>query len=203
MKKNQSALIIKRFLSPTNESNAYVLINDDIAVVIDPADASHDISNMLDEQGLDLKYLLVTHGHRSHIQSLPILKESFGGTLCLHELDSDLLKESIDTLEPDLLVKDNATLTLNDTVIKILHTPGHTPGSLCFYVKKDRVLFSGDTLLKGEFGRIWGPHSMGLMLRSLKRLNIVIHPKTTVYPGHGSFTIMSDEAWLDTLDNLS
>jgi glyoxylase-like metal-dependent hydrolase (beta-lactamase superfamily II) len=106
-------------------------------------------------------------------------------------------------LEPDLLLKDNASLKLGRTTIKVLHTPGHTPGSLCFHIREAKALFSGDTLLKGEFGRIQGPHSMGLMLRSLKRLNSVIPPKTTVYPGHGPSTTMSKEAWLDTLDNLS
>ncbi len=65
------------------------------------------------------------------------------------------------------------------------------------------ALFTGDTLLKGEFGRIEGPHSMGLMLRSLKRLNSVISTKTTIYSGHGPMTIMSKKAWLDALDNLS
>jgi hydroxyacylglutathione hydrolase len=203
MKRNKGTLIIKRFVSQTNDNNAYVLVNGDEVAVFDAADAHGEISNLLDEQELSLKYLLATHGHKSHLRSLSVLKERLGGTLCIHELDLDLLKESDNTLEPDMTLKDNASLPLGDTVIKVLHTPGHTPGSLCFYVKKARALFSGDTLLKGEFGRIWGPHSMGLMLRSLKRLNSVIPPKTTVYPGHGPFTTMSDEAWLDCLDNLS
>lgn len=196
-------LSIKMLLSPSTENNVYLLINGDEAAIIDAANAYDDIRNTLDEMGADLKYLLVTHAHKSHIQSVSMLKRAFGGTFCLHKLDLDLLKESDDNLEPDLPVKDNTTLELKDTVIKVLHTPGHTMGSLCFYVKKAKALFSGDTLLKGEFGKIWGPHSMGLMLRSLKRLNSVIPPKTTVYPGHGSLTTMSDEAWLDCLDNLS
>jgi hydroxyacylglutathione hydrolase len=203
MKMNKGTLIIKRLVSPINESNAYLLINGDETAVIDAANAYEDIRNILDEMGVGLKYLFITHGHRSHVQSMSMLKKNFGGTLCVHKLDFDLLKESDDTLEPDLPVIDNASLRLRDTVIKVLHTPGHTRGSVCFYVKKARALFSGDTLLKGEFGKIWGPHSMGLMLRSLKRLNSVIPPKTTVYPGHGLLTTMSDEAWLDALDNLS
>ncbi len=203
MKRNKGILIIKRFVSQTNESNAYVLVNGDEAAVFDAADAHGEIGNLLDEQGLSLKYLLVTHGHKSHLRSLPVLKERFGGMFCIHELDIPLLNESGDHLEPDMILKDNASLPLGDSAIRVLSTPGHTPGSLCFYVKKAGALFSGDTLLKGEFGRIRGPHSMGLMLRSLKRLNSVIPPKTTVYPAHGSLTTMSDEAWLDALDNLS
>jgi glyoxylase-like metal-dependent hydrolase (beta-lactamase superfamily II) len=126
-----------------------------------------------------------------------------GGMVCLHKADAELLKEVDSHLEPDLLLKDNVSLKLGKTTIKVLHTPGHTPGSLCFHIREAKALFTGDTLFKGEFGRIRGPHSMGLMLRSLKRLNSVIPPKTTVYPGHGPSTTMSKEAWLDTLDNLS
>ena len=203
MKRNKGTPIIKRFVSENNDNNAYVLVNGDEVAVFDAADAHGEISNLLDEQLLSLKYLLATHGHKSHLRSLSALKERFGGTLCIHELDIPFLNEPKDPIEPDMTLKDNTSLPLGETAIKVLHTPGHTPGSLCFYVKEASALFSGDTLLKGEFGRIWGPHSMGLMLRSLKRLNSVIPPKTTVYPAHGSLTTMSDEAWLDALDNLS
>lgn len=203
MKTDEGRLIIKVFVSSTNETNAYLLICGNEAAVIDAADAYHDIATVLNEQGLALKYLLVTHGHKSHVQAIPMLKESFGGSICMHESDTELLKESGNAFEPDMAVKDRASLPLDNYVIQVLHTPGHTPGSLCFYVKKARALFTGDTLLKGEYGKILGPHSMGLMLRSLKRLNSIMPPKTVVHPGHGSQTTMSNEAWLDCLDNLS
>jgi len=196
-------LIIKRFVSSPNDTTVYVLINDNEAAVVDVADAYGDIKNTLNELGATLKYILVTHGHRSHINSLSMLREREEGMICLHEQDSHFLKEIGDNPEPDMFVKDNQSLKLGSTVIKVLHTPGHTMGSLCFHLRDANSLFTGDTLLKREFGKIWGPHSMGLMLRSLKRLNSVIPPKTTVYPGHGPSTTMSAEAWLDALDNLS
>lgn len=203
MKTDKGSLIVKTFVSSMNEANAYLLISGHEAAVIDGDDAYHDIATVLDEQELALKYLLVTHGHKSHVQAVPMLKESFGGSICMHQSDTELLRESGIPFEPDMPLKDRASLPLDDCVIQVLHTPGHTPGSLCFYVKKARALFTGDTLLKGEYGKIWGPHSMGLMLRSLKRLNSIMPPKTTVHPGHGSQTTMSREAWLDCLDNLS
>ena len=199
----EKTLIIKRFVSPPKDTNVYLLVNGDEAAVVDVADCYDDIENTLKETGARLKYILVTHGHSSHINSLSVLKKNMGGVICLHELDSPFLKEVEGNLEPDMLVKDNHSLKLGSTVIKVLHTPGHTKGSLCFHVRSDNAVFTGDTLLKKEFGKIWGPHSMGLMLRSLKRLNSVIPPKTTVYPGHGVSTTMSAEAWLDALDNLS
>jgi hydroxyacylglutathione hydrolase len=196
-------LILKRFTSSPNGTNVYLLISGHEATVIDVANSYNDVKNTLDELGARLKYILVTHGHLSHVNSVPIVKKNLGGMLCLHRSDMELLKEVESHLEPDFLLKDNSSLKLGNTIIKVLHTPGHTMGSLCFHIREVKALFTGDTLLKGEFGKIKGPHSMGLMLRSLKRLNGVIPPKTTIYPGHGPTTTMSKEAWLDTLDNLS
>ena len=196
-------LMIKSFSSSPKGTNVYLLINGQEAAVIDVAHSNNDIKNTLDELGARLKYILVTHGHLSHIHSISQVKKEMGGMVCLHKADAELLKEVDSHLEPDLLLKDNVSLKLGKTTIEVLHTPGHTPGSLCFHIREVKALFTGDTLFKGEFGRIRGPHSMGLMLRSLKRLNSVIPPKTTVYPGHGPSTTLSKEAWLDTLDNLS
>jgi hydroxyacylglutathione hydrolase len=199
----EKGVVIKRFVSSPNEIKTYLLIEGNEAAVIDVANSYDGIKNALNELKASLKYILVTHGHLSHIHSVPEVKKDMGGMVCLHELDTELLKQVNSHSKPDLFLKDGASLKLGNAHIKVLHTPGHTPGSLCFYVKEARALFTGDTLLKGEFGKIWGPHSMGLMLRSLKRLNSLIPPKTTVYPGHGPTTTMSKEAWLDPLDNLS
>jgi glyoxylase-like metal-dependent hydrolase (beta-lactamase superfamily II) len=196
-------LMIKSFSSSPKGTNVYLLISGQEAAVIDVGTSNKDIKNTLDAFGARLKYILVTHGHLSHVHSVSQVKKDMGGMVCLHQSDAELLKGADSDLEPDLLLKDNVSLKLGKTTIKVLHTPGHTMGSLCFHIREVKALFTGDTLFKGEFGRIRGPHSMGLMLRSLKRLNSVIPPKTTVYPGHGPSTTMSKEAWLDTLDNLS
>jgi hydroxyacylglutathione hydrolase len=199
----EKGVVIKQFVSSPNETNTYLLIEGNEAAVIDVANSYRDVRDTVKGLRINLKYILVTHGHPSHLGSTRMTKENLGGMLCLHKSDTDLLKEADSNLQPDILAKDNDSLKFGNTVIKILHTPGHTTGSLCFHLREGKALFTGDTLFKGEFGKIQGPHSMGLMLRSLKRLNSVIPPKTTVYPGHGPLTLMSREAWLDTLDNLS
>jgi glyoxylase-like metal-dependent hydrolase (beta-lactamase superfamily II) len=130
--------------------------------------------------------------------ALPELKARFGGTFCLHRHDYELLQDSGIKIEPDLFVKDNARLKLGDGVIRVLHTPGHTKGSLCFYVKDAEILFSGRTLEKDGYGTIWGPSSMSFMLLSLVRLNATIY-SATVYPGRGGCTTMKKEAWLNCL----
>lgn len=199
---SERELIIERFICSPKDNNIYLLISGVEAAVVDAANCYRELRNTLAERGAHLKYVLVTHGHSSHIGSLPTLKK-MGGIICLHPSDRELLKEVDSHSEPDLLLEDNSSLKLGNTLIKVLHTPGHTMGSVCFHIREAKALFTGDTLLKGEFGKIRGPHSMGLMLRSLKRVNSIIPPKTTVYPGHGPSTLMSKEAWLDTLDNLS
>ena len=196
-------LIIKTILSPPKDTNVYLLVNKTEAAVVDAGDCVDAVQETLKDLGATLKYILITHGHPSHISSLSRMKKDLGGTICLHTSDRDLLRQQESGVEPGLLLSDGQSLKLGGTMIEALHTPGHTMGSLCYHLREAGALFTGDTLFKGEFGKIRGPHSMGLMLRSLKRLNSIIPPKTIVYPGHGSSTILSKEAWLDTLDNLS
>ena len=105
-------------------------------------------------------------------------------------------------LEIDRPLKDNTRLTLGDLRIRVFHTPGYTMGSLCFYLPEEEILFSGQTVLRGEFGRIRGPYSMLLMVRSLKRLNSVLPPETDIYPGRGPLTKMRHEGWMDCLRSL-
>jgi len=196
-------LIIKTILSPPKDTNVYLFVNKAEAAVVDAGDCVDAVQDTLRNLGATLKYILITHGHPSHVSSLSRMKREIGGTICLHTSDRDLLRQQESGLEADLLLKDGQSLKLGNTTIEALHTPGHTMGSLCYHLREAGALFTGDTLFKGEFGKIQGPHSMGLMLRSLKRLNSIIPPKTSIFPGHGPSSAMLKEAWLDTLDNLS
>ena len=196
-------LIIKTLAAFPKETNVYLIVSGSEAAIVDAADCCDVLQESLREMGATLKYTLLTHGHPSHVSSLSRIKKEMGGMICVHPSDQDLLRQQEVGLEADLLLTDGQPLKLAEATIKVLHTPGHTPGSLCYHLREAGAFFTGDTLLKGEFGKIWGPHSMGLMLRSLKRLNSVIPPKTSIYPGHGPSSTMSKEAWLDTLDNLS
>ena len=198
---NDDELIIKSFTSPTDENNEYLIIDGDQAAVIDASNACEDMKKSLEERAIGLKYLLVTHGHKSDVQSLKMLKKNFGGTFCFHKKDRDLLRRLDEKFEPDMFIKDRESLKLKDKTIKVFHTPGHTMGALCFYIKKADALFSGNTLLKGKFGEIWGPNSMRLMIMSLKSLNSIVPPKTIVYPGRGPLTTMKEEAWMFCLNS--
>jgi glyoxylase-like metal-dependent hydrolase (beta-lactamase superfamily II) len=198
LEKNANNLIIRHFES-ANQKNEYLLIDKDEAATIDVSHAYGEASQILTEMGIGLKYLLVTHAHKSRVQALKKLKDNFGGTFCLHDFEIDHLHESDSSLVPDRLLKDNDLLTLGDTSIQVLLTPGHTRGSVCFYARAAQALFSGSSLLKQGYGKIWGPQSMSLMLFSLKRLSYTIPAKTRIYTGSGELTTMGKEGWIQCL----
>ena len=201
MKKNQSDLVIQRFISTTGK-NQYLLTSAGEAAVIDGSESYDEICKILDNLEIGLRYLLVTHAHELHIRSLPELKRKYGGTICLHEYEYELLRESKTMLEPDRFVKDKELLPLGNIEIEVLLTAGHTKGHVCFYVKKVDALFSGSSVLKRGYGKIWGPKSMSLMLFSLKRLSYNIPPETTIYTGSGDLTTMGNEGWIQCLRSV-
>jgi len=197
-KKRQNHFSFRQFRPSDSDKNEYLLINQNETAAIDVSESCDAVLEILKREKLSLKYLLVTHAHRSHLTALLKLKMEAGGTFCLCRDDIDLLKTSGVRIEPDKFLKDNAKLELGDGVIRVLHTPGHTRGSVCFYVKDADILFSGRTLEKDGYGTIWGPTSMSHMLLSLRRLNAAI-ASAVVYPGRGESTTMQKEAWLNCL----
>lgn len=188
-----------------NEVNMYLVVSHDEACLIDastPVDMLiRAINNM--QENFKLKYILLTHGHFSHVRYLVEIKLKLGGEIYIHNDDRSLLRELGVELEDVFLLRGFDKFKIGSIEIVAYHTPGHTEGSVCFYSKHLNALFSGDTLLRGSFGRIWAPHSMGKMLRSLKTISRMLPPETIVYPGHGSETKLRDEGWLDGLDMLS
>jgi len=195
MAKNKGHLEVKRFVSDQGK-NQYLLISSNEAASIDVSDAVDEVSKHLEEMDLTLKYVLVSHAHQSHVAALPLLKEKFGATFCLHEYEYQHLKETDVATEPDQILQDNDILQLGDIEIKILLTAGHTKGSVCFWVKTAKALFSGSTLLKKGYGQIWGPSSMSLMHFSMKRLGSTIPAETTIYTGSGELSKMANEGWI-------
>ena len=197
-KKRKNNFTCITFRPSGEDRNEYLLINSRQAAAIDVAGSCDQVGEIVHREQLDLRYLLVTHAHRSHLTALPELKAKYGALFCLCREDLDLLKSSGVPIEPDRFVKDNDRLALGDGFIRVVHTPGHTWGSLCFYVKDSNSLFSGRTVEKDGYGTIWGPSSMAAMIASLRRLNSNFC-SAVVYPGRGEPTAMRKEAWLDCL----
>jgi len=176
------------------------------AAVIDPSFGSEGkVEKFIKKNNYTLDKILLTHAHWDHIADVKFLKEKFSCPVYVHRLDADLLKNpekpffseiTVPSIKPDRLLEDNEKIKLGNLEILTIHTPGHTVGSVCYYIEKEKVLFSGDTLFKGAFGRVDFPYSNPKdMIKSLKKLSIL--PKDVkVYPGHGADTTIGKENWI-------
>lgn len=165
------------------------------AAIIDPAGEPEKIVALLEEDGLMAKYILNTHGHPDHILANEGLKERLFVPVCMHEADISFFsrKETCDTvtrelgiscsIPVDIPLSDGQILEIGTFRIKVIHTPGHTPGSVCFLVAGN--LFSGDTLFVGAAGRtdLTGG-SLDTLLESIEKKLLVLPKETVIWPGH-------------------
>lgn len=178
------------------EVNCYIVFEADTkeGIIIDPGDEPDRISEVVDSQGVKVSHIVCTHTHFDHVGAIPGLKAKMKAKIVIHEDDrqvyaraKDMAKFwgfSLDDLpEPELLVKEGDELAVGSVKFKILHTPGHSPGSMCLL--GEGLLFSGDTLFAGSIGRTDFPGgSLDQMKASFKRL-MSLPGGTKVLPGHG------------------
>lgn len=165
------------------------------AVIIDPAGEEQRISWLIEEDGLRVKYILNTHGHADHVLANQRLKQMLSAPTCMHELDDHFFSQKVVREEPskefgrlpadpaDMKLKDGDVLVVGNLRIEVIHTPGHSPGSVCFLVSGN--LFTGDTLFVGAVGRTdLAGASLDTLLDSLEKKLLVLPPETVVWPGH-------------------
>lgn len=202
MARHNGEWTMERFGPEDFGSNTYLLVKGREAALIDPVHADDNMARVIAQTGAGIKYLLLTHGSREAAAATPLFKERFGGEVCIHARDREGLEELGHPMEADIIVKDNDRLTLQGSPIGVLHTPGHTYGSLSYYVEEFGVLFSGMALMKGGYGKIWGPDTMRLMMMSLRRLNNVIPPEVMIYPARGPATQIAGEGWINCLRSM-
>lgn len=190
--------IIHRILGEL-ETNCYILIDEETkdAAVIDPADGAELIRSTLESEGVTLRYILLTHGHRDHTYAAPGLHRMYpNAAVFIHELDKGqvgIYRYPMEELIGDdlLFYGEGDTLQLGNLTVEVLHTPGHTGGSVCLRV--GTALFTGDTLFAGSMGRIDLPGARpDLMMSSLARL-ARLPGDYDVYPGHMDATTMAQE----------
>ncbi len=164
-------------------------------VVIDPAGDEDMLASIIEAEGVKIKYILNTHGHADHVLGNEELKAILDAPTCMHEEDdrffsnSEVREASARELgfpppEPvDIRLKDGDILEVGDLKIHVIHTPGHTPGSVCYLVKGN--LFTGDTLFVGAAGRtdLTGG-SLETLLNSIERRLLPLPDDTVIWPGH-------------------
>jgi hydroxyacylglutathione hydrolase len=154
------------------------------AVLIDAPGEPEVITNRLGSA--KLKYILLTHSHIDHIGALAELRAKLGAPLAAHSADAGNL-----TPPPEILLNDGGVIRLGELKFTVLHTPGHTPGSLCF--KVGPYLISGDTIFPGGPGKTGSPEDFRQIIKSITEKILVLPDDTQIYPGHGDSTVVKKE----------
>jgi len=177
------------------------------AVIIDaPPGSAKQLMDRIKELGLSVEYLLLTHSHWDHTADAALLKKNLSIPLYVHKLDAQNVQEpgydglplliEVPKTDVDSFLEDGQRLNVGELSLEVLHTPGHSPGGVCFYLKEQNTLISGDTLFQGTIGNLSFPSSEPeKMWQSLDRL-AKLPPNTRVIPGHGDETTIGDEDWL-------
>lgn len=188
-------------------TNCYIVQDENSkeTMVIDPAGDVDKIVEMLDILKANLKYIYLTHCHGDHIGGVKELKNRYGGqVVAQRNAAENLLDPNINltsyigmggvTVEVDARVDDDDLLHLGELEFKVIHTPGHTSGGSCLYCEEEKLLFSGDTLFRGTWGRTDVPTgSFEDVISSITRKLMVLPNETIVYPGHGKSTMIREE----------
>ena len=188
-----SEIRIKTLVVGMVGTNCYLVYDHETkrAAVIDPGDGAGQIANMAVSLGLKPEAILLTHGHFDHIMAAKELKETWNVPIYACEKEIDVLT---DTITPDVTVKEGDELSIAGFTWKVFETPGHTIGSCCYYIEKEEVLFSGDTLFAGSYGRTDFPTGSGRQIaESVRRLLSTLPDDTMVYPGHMDTTTIGFE----------
>ena len=185
-------------------TNCYVAVDENgRAAVIDPGLYAPELQTLLREKTAAVETILLTHGHADHISGAAALREATGAPISIHTLDNDFTDGPLCMADEcgypfapfraDRFLADGDTVTFGTQTMTVLHTPGHTPGSVCFLHGDDRVLFSGDTLFCLTAGRTDFPRgSHDDLMQSLRRLRD-LDGDFTVYPGHERATRLDAE----------
>lgn len=188
-------------------TNCYIVQDESSkeTMVIDPAGDVDKIVEMINILQGKLKYIYLTHCHGDHIKGVKELKNRCGGQIVAHRkaaenlLDSDITLTNYMgfgaiTIEVDSRVDDEDLLHLGELEFEVIYTPGHTSGGSCLYCESEKLLFSGDTLFRGTWGRTDVPTgSIDEIINSITKKLMVLPDDTIVYPGHGKSTMIREE----------
>ena len=183
-------------------TNCYIIVDEKTkeTMIIDPAEDTEKIEELLDILDAKVKYIYLTHCHGDHIGPVEQLRREKGGRVLIHKDDyeglkdpeinlTEILAENAIRIEADSRVNDGDVLHIGDLEFQVIHTPGHTKGGSSLYCAEEKLVFSGDTMFKGMWGRTDLPtSSFEDIMKSISNKLLVLPDETIVYPGHGMST---------------
>ena len=198
---------IQNFVLGMVGTNCYLVVNEEEkqCILIDPAVYSGEITEQIRREGLDLRAILLTHGHFDHIMGIDGFRKEFPEIpVYAHREEEALLRDASMNASLELgrqytfsgaaYAEDGDVLDLAGMQFQVIHTPGHTIGGCCYYLQEEKVLFSGDTLFRESIGRTDFPTGNGgQLMRSIREKLFTLPEETAVYPGHMERTTIGDE----------
>ena len=199
-------LAIRMMVLGPVQTNCFFLINEDTkeVLVIDPADHAQKIIEWMKSENLKPVAILLTHGHFDHIMGVEGIRKEYGipvyasrdevDVLAKPQLNVSTIMGAYLSMKADELFCDGDVLELAGMKLKVISTPGHTIGSVCFYIEEEKVLISGDTLFEASVGRTDFPTgSSRQLIESIKTRLFILPDDTSVFPGHGGTTSIGYE----------
>ena len=201
---------IKTFTFNPVQENTYILYNENNdCIIIDPGcyfdSEKEELTAFIKNHKLEPKLLLNTHCHLDHVFGNKFITEEFKLTLNTHLLEKEILEMApasglmfnlpFDNYQGDVIyLKEGNVISLGDDKLQVIHAPGHSPGSICFYCEKQNFLIGGDVLFQNSIGRTdlpYGDHDA--LIKNIKEKLFKLPPDVTVYPGHGPETTIGSE----------
>ncbi|MFA5577413.1 MAG: MBL fold metallo-hydrolase [Tissierellaceae bacterium] len=186
-------------------ANCYIIFSEKTkdGIVIDPGGDAEDIIKLVEKNQINIKYILLTHGHGDHIGGLADIKKAIDVPVGIHEGDREMLEDGNINLssqmamgsveiQADILLKDKDVLEFGDERAEIIHTPGHTRGGIC--IKLNDTIITGDTLFAGSIGRTDLPGGdYATIISSIKEKLMIYEDHVKIYPGHGLSSTIGNE----------